>query len=199
MRVKASEISADYVRGLRQRNRSWSVIARMTGASEIDLRRYHGGMAVECAAPSQPRLPVAAAPVMAPMPVRAVRVVGKPKPVPKPKAKRVRKVAAKPVSRKPTKADLRLSAVLVAAGMGMEEAGMVVRMYRAGGKRLTADALVPAGVRSPNLTKQRMASAKASAARLGIKFSGGRGGYCLRPDSLHFVGRLEAVNCGGVQ
>lgn len=197
MRVKASEISGDYVRDLRQLGRSWSVIARMTGASEMDLKRWHGGLVLDSASPV-PSIVPSLVPVA--VPALSAREVVAPKAPAKPKAKAVRKVARRVAAPKQSKAaDGRLSAVLVAAGMGLDEAGVVVRMYRAGGKRQEAAALMPAGIRSPALIKKRMAEVKNSAGRLGIKLSGGLGGYCLRPDSLHFVGRLEAVNCGGEQ
>lgn len=48
--TRASDVGAAYVARLRERNLSWSAIARMTGAPEIDLRRLYGGLAVDLAA-----------------------------------------------------------------------------------------------------------------------------------------------------
>lgn len=206
MRVRGSEIGTDYVRRLRDMGRSWSVIARMTGASETDLRRFHGGQGMDGAVPMPAGMPVAAIkavprPVVVYQPAMKVpfkaEVEAKPKPKAPPKA--VNQNAKRKAIRANAKADGRLSSVLVAAGMGSDEAGVVVRMYRAGGTRQVAAALLPEDIQSPALIKQRMAEVKKSAARLGIQFSGGRGGYCLRPDSMHFVGRLETVNCGGAR
>lgn len=192
MRVRGSEISADYVRRLRDKGRSWSVIARMTGASEIDLRRFHGGQMLDASSPMPASAPVVLQPAKKPEP--ATRVVRKPKA--KPVGKKVSRVTAPKRSKA---ADERLRTVLIAAGMGADEAGVVVQLYRAGGKRQLASDLMPKGIQSSAQIKKRMTDVKNSAGRLGIKLSGGRGGYCLRPDSMHFVGRLEAVNCGGAR
>ena len=50
--TRAADVGADYVARLLSRNLSWSVIARMTGAPEIDLRRQYGGLVIN-SAPSQ--------------------------------------------------------------------------------------------------------------------------------------------------
>ncbi|WP_312126539.1 hypothetical protein [Brevundimonas sp.] len=42
--VKASHIERDYVRALRSKGHSWSAVARMTGAAEVDLRRLFDGL-----------------------------------------------------------------------------------------------------------------------------------------------------------
>lgn len=49
--AKASHIDPDYIRQLRRERRSWSVISRMTGASEVDLRRLFDGLVMPAPPP----------------------------------------------------------------------------------------------------------------------------------------------------
>ncbi|QTC88169.1 hypothetical protein [Brevundimonas pondensis] len=49
--TRASDVGADHVARLRGRNLGWAAIARMTGASEVDLKRLYGGLAVDPVAP----------------------------------------------------------------------------------------------------------------------------------------------------
>ncbi|MNS13131.1 hypothetical protein D3C72_447180 [compost metagenome] len=48
--TRASDVGATYVAQQRDRGVTWPALARMTGASEIDLRRLYGGLVIDPAA-----------------------------------------------------------------------------------------------------------------------------------------------------
>jgi hypothetical protein len=49
--TRASDVGGAYVAQQRDRGVTWPALARMTGASEIDLRRLYGGLVLDAAGP----------------------------------------------------------------------------------------------------------------------------------------------------
>lgn len=184
MAVRGSEVSAEYVGALRARNYSWSAIARMTGATEYDLRRFHGGAFVE--KPEEAKISVV--PALALPPIAVAR--------PSRSKSKAASKPAKRATRKPlTKADNRLVALLVASGIALQPAIILVRLYRANSKPLSLGEIV--GSKVPEAEGlENMAKAYAAAKPFALAFRRSAKGYKLTNDSRQFMGRLEAVNKG---
>lgn len=180
MAVRGSEVSAEYVSALRCRNYSWSTIARITGAPEIDLRRFHGGAIIEQS--------LAVKPVLIPSLVQPPISLARPK-----------KTKAKPASngrRKAlTKAENRLVALLVATGIALQPAIILVRLYRGNKKPLSLGEIVGSKVPEAEGLAD-MAKAYAAARPFALSFRRSAKGYKLTNDSRVFLDRLVSVRDG---
>lgn len=181
--VRASEISANYVLNLRGRGYSWSAVARMTGATEIDLRRLYDGLDLDPAS-RVPSVREKAAPA------RVAATQPKPR-----QSAEVIKVAPRRKPRVRYGDDGRLRTVLVAAGLSLDHATIIVRMLdvapRCPGVRLLTRGMNLA----PDEACAMVEAAQAAGRRLGISF---RDGPSLGLDSegAHFLRRLAEISAG---
>lgn len=185
MAVRGSEVSADYVGALRARRYSWSAIARMTGATEYDLRRFHGGVVSdEPVAVKSTHEPLMAGPPNAVL--RPIRSKSKAKAKP---ATRCRRKAL-------TKGENRLVALLVASGLPLQPAIILVRLYRATKQPMSLGEIFGSKVAEAEGLAE-MAKAYAAAKPFAISFRRSAKGYKLTNDSRAFLDRLVAVRDGG--